>query len=403
MMIKMKKCRNTTAILLWCLLPALGWAQPKYEITLPPVGDDAFYSVDLPYNVLGCARRDLGDIRIRDDKGTEVAWLLREDTESKNSSEFIPLPVEVTATPRHTDVLITGAGEPLSSFVLKIKNADVDKEAELRGSNDGAKWFAVKDRFRLNGTSHPGRTEAMLDLTFPLSDYQYYKLSLNDSLSAPLNVMGVGRMKVESYSKQHLLEVPLTSSHVRTKGKETLLELVLPFNYQFERLDFYISSPRYYRRELRLLQPSGAYSTATLSDTEGCPQLVRMNGYGDTLRLSIANGDDQSLTVDSVKVHVRKYSLVVALKKEARYVMTYGDPRATFPQYDLTFGKQVPDTIARVNISDIKPTEREAEPEEEVSAWLTFFKTYGIWLVIILIIAQILYMVRKMIKKDRGE
>lgn len=370
-------------------------AQPTHKAILPKVGNDAFYSIDLPYEVLGGARTDLADIRIVDGKGKEVAWLLQEDAESKNSNEFIPLPMDVSSLPRRTDILITGAGEPLASLFLKIKNADVSKEAALLGSDDGAKWFVVKDRFQLRRANYSNQTEALLDVTFPLSDYQYYKLSLNDSLSAPLNVIGVGKIKVESYNKQHLLEVPLTGSRISTREKETEIELVLPFKFQFERLDFYISSPRYFRRSLRLVQPLGG--TVVLSDAGGSPQPVPMGGYSDTLRLTISNGDDRPLGIDSIKVYVRKYSVVAALEKNVEYTLTYGDPQAKFPQYDLSFSKQIPGKIDRVMISNIERIPAEVSLKEESSAWLVFLKTYGVWLVIILVIVQILYMVRKML------
>lgn len=390
------KLVNIIALFL-CLAPGKGGAQSTHKGSLPVIDADAFYAIDLPYEVLGGARPDLADIRLLDGTGKEVAWLLREDAESNRSSEFIPLPMEISSRPRRTDVFITAGGTSLSSFVLKIKNADVNKEAALLGSNDGTKWFAVKDRFQLNRTSSPDRTEAFLDLTFPLSDYKLYKLSLNDSLSAPLNVVGVGRMKTESFYKQHLLEVPLKMNRIETKDKDSDLQLVLPFKFQVERLNFYVSSPRYYHRDLQLSQPFSGRFTTSLSNENGYPQPVGLSVYSDTLKLSIQNGDDQPLTVDSVKAFVRKYSLIAELKKGVNYTLTYGDPQATFPQYDLSFSKQLPDSIGRLFISDIERLPVIAQPEES-SSWLTFLKMYGIWIVITLVIIQILYMVRKMVK-----
>lgn len=383
--------------LFFCLVPGKGEAQSTHKASLPVIDADAFYVIDLPYEVLGGARPDLADVRILDGKGKEVAWLLREDAESNRSSEFIPLPMEISSMPRRTDVLITAAGTSLSSFVLRIKNADVNKEAALLGSNDGTKWFAVRDRFQLNRTSSPDQTEAFLDLTFPLSDYKLYKLSLNDSLSAPLNVVGVGRMKTESFYKQHLLEVPLKMSRIETKEKDSDIQLVLPFKFQVERLGFYVSSPRYYHRRLELSQPFSGHFTTFLSNENGYPQPVDLSVYSDTLRLSIQNGDDQPLTVDSVKAFVRKYCLIAELKKGVSYALTYGDPQAAFPQYDLSFSKQLPDSIGHLAISDIERLPVIAQPEES-SLWLTFLKTYGIWIIITLVILQILYMVRKMMK-----
>lgn len=60
------------------------------------------------------------------------------------------------------------------------------------------------------------------------------------------------------------------------------------------------------------------------------------------------------------------------------------------------YSKQIPDKIDRVMISNIERIPA-VSLKKEPSAWLVFLKTYGVWLVIILVIVQILYMVRKMI------
>lgn len=388
-------------LLLLCLLSLKGWSQPGYRATVPPVEEDAFYGIDLPYTVLGGASRDLADIRIWDNKGKEVAWFLREDIESKNSNEFITLPAKITLLPRKTEVLITADAKPYSSFLLKIKNADVDKEGVLLGSNNGTKWFAVKDNFQLNKVSSPDQTESLIGLSFPLSDYKFYKLSLNDFLSAPLNIVGVGWNKAESYNKQNMLKVPLTASRIKTEGKKTTIELVLPFKFDVERLDFYISSPKYFRRSLALSTSLGEAPTAILSDAGGCPQSVSMSSYDDTLRLSVYNGDDRALTIDSIKAYVRKYSVIAELKKGVAYTLTYGDSKAKYPQYDLSFSNRVPKNISHVVIGGVEripAVDIAASSQEKPSAWLIFLKTYGLWIIIVVVIVQILWMVRKMLK-----
>lgn len=387
-------------ILLFCLVSAKGLAQPTHTASLPKVNVDAYYAINLPYEVLGGVSPDFADIRIVDSNGKEVAWLLREDGESIRNKEFIPFPMKISSVPNRTDILITNEGEPLSSFVLKIKNIDVNKEATLLGSNNGVQWFGVKDRFRMNKSSSLNQAEAFLRLDFPLSDYKFYKLSLNDSLSAPLNIIGVGQVKEESLYRQHLLEVPLTRSHVATKKKESVMQLVFPFKYQIERLDFYLSAPRYYNRSMELLQPYEGRFTTTLSNKNGYPQSIAMGVFCDTLRLSIQNGDDQPLTIDSIKAYVRKYSLIAELKTGVNYTLTYGDKQASFPQYDLSFGKQLPDSIVRLTVGDIELCPTTVAQQEESAWWLSYLKTYGIWLIIVLVIIQILYMVRKMMKKE---
>ena len=74
----------------------------------------------------------------------------------------------------------------------------------------------------------------------------------------------------------------------------------------------------------------------------------------DTLRMTIYNGDDQALIVDSIKTYIRKYYLVAYLNKNEIYALMYGDEFANFPEYDLAFGHQLPDSLPRSQVSDIQ-------------------------------------------------
>lgn len=403
-------------VLFFLLIAGNGLAQPIYKAQLLPVGSDGFYAVDLSAEILGGASPDLSDVRILDGNGKEVAWLLKEDIEQNSNNEFIPFQTEIVSEQRKTDLLIDTKGKPLSSFILQIKNADADKNAFLLGSNDRKNWFVVKEHLLLTNTSSQNRTNAFLNLEFPLSDYQYYKLSVNDSLSAPLNVIGVGMVKNESYYKKQIVDIPVKKYTIGEDGKYTDLEIIFPFKYQIEGIVFYISYPQYYNRDIKLYLPATkrsftkkrllkdrehdympAYYEETLSADNGNPVTIGYSQYTDTLKMSIYNGDDQPLTIDSVKTYTSKLYLIAGLKKGNTYTLTYGDKKASFPNYDLSFGKQLPDSIQHISVVNIEQLSVPQQPGSD--KWLFFFKTYGVWLVIAFVIVQILLMVRKIIRQ----
>lgn len=405
------------SVLFFLLIAGNGLAQPMYKAFLPPVGADGFYAVDLSSEVLGGACPDLADVRITDKDGKAIAWLLREDIEQNSSNEFIPFPTEISSAQNKTEILIETKGKSLSSIVLRIKNADADKNATLLGSNDRKSWFAVKDHLYLTNTSSRNRTEAFLNLEFPLSDYPYYKLLVSDSLSAPLNIIGVGMLKDKSFYKQHILNIPIKESSMHTNGEYTDIELVFPYKYQVAGVIFYISSPQFYTREIKFYLPvtkrlltkkrllknreydyTSGYFVETLSADKGNPVIMGYNQYTDTMKMSVYNGDDQPLTIDSIKPYTRKLHLVAGLKAGNTYTLTYGDKQALFPDYDLSFGKQLPDSIPHISITDIQQLTVSAE-QPASDKWVSFFKTYGVWLVIGFVIVQILNMVRKIVKQ----
>ena len=146
----------------------------------------------MPAPLIGAARDDLADLRIRDEHGREVAYFVREATSVSRGRDFEPYPIELIRRTFQTDIRIQTDGERISSFTVRVKHADTNKKAILKGSNDGESWYAVRDRFRFSEQAEVHETEALLTVSFPVSDYRYYLLSINDSLSAPLNILSVG-------------------------------------------------------------------------------------------------------------------------------------------------------------------------------------------------------------------
>ncbi|MDR0893534.1 MAG: DUF3999 domain-containing protein [Mediterranea sp.] len=383
-------------ILLW---GAAANAQPGYRASLPTVPTDGFYAIDLPQEVLGAASPNMKDIRILDAQGVEVAYQPRQDIMSRKSSEWTPMPMEVRAYPHRTELIITPDTLPLSSFILRAKNADLQrKEAVLTGSDDKQHWYGVRGRFDLNALGRGEGTETLFDLSFPRTDYHYYKLSVNDSTTSPYHFIDAGRVKVESYYQQYLLEVPFVQ-HLKQEKNTSEIRLDFQHRYQLCRLDFYVSAPHYYHRNLSV-KTDEHLAYVSLSNEGGLPQSIPITLYTDTVSLSIYNGDDRPLTIDSIKAYIHKVYLIAELKQGMRYSLTYEDPRAKMPQYDLTFTQQLPDNLPHISVGDIETLQRIVVAPTPDPQWLTFLKTYGVWIVILLVMAQLLYMVYKMLKKE---
>ncbi len=391
-------------------------AQPACRATLPAVPGDGYYAIDLPYVIRGYAQPDLADLRIIDNDGREIAWAQREDTERRYAGGFRPFPVEVLSAGKTTQLLVNAAGESLSSLTLRMKNAEVRKQMTLEGSNDRQHWFVVREHIGLVNATNPVLTEAFVQVDFPLSDYHYYKIAINDSLSAPLNITEVGVMKEGYTYVSQLLELPVKDLTIRTEGKQTYVNVVLPYKIEVADVEFYISAPAHYERRMKGWLPERYRSLEgrtllgkrtyvdqqdwdmyTLSSDNGRPSILPFNHYTDTLRMEIDNKDDQPLHIDSVKAYVRKVYLVAALQAEKTYSLTCGDEAATYPQYDLSFARQLPDSLTHltpVNI-EVSPTVVSAA---ERTGWNEVMH-YGLWVVIIAVIMQIIFVVRKLLKQ----
>lgn len=412
--------RITGVLLLLCTVLSAG-AKPRYETVLPTPPKDGYFAISFPYEVAGRARADLSDLRILDAQRNEVPYGVRDDVRQYHRQEFVSYVMEVSHFSRRTDILVEGPGESISSLTLRVKNAEAKKIASLEGSNDSKNWYAIRDRISLDDLADGNATENYLTLQFPKSDYAYYMLSVNDSLSAPLNVMGVGAIRSENDFSRNVWVIPPVKTEIKTVQKNT--EVVLSFGekYLFSKAIFYVSAPQYYSRSVqvvmteepetetdrrpRLIRSKGSFSRdywGGYLDSEDSVHSISLNQYGDTLKFSIYNGDDRPLQIDSIHACVDRQYLVAYLKAGATYRVTAGDDRAEMPRYDLSFQSQLGDTLPALEVT-APWKEREKDPADEPSALMTFVTTYGIWIVIGVIIIQMVYVLYRMGRKMNGE
>ena len=75
----MKILKIKIALLICCFAVMFANAQSTYTAKLPQVDTDAFYIIDLPYQVLGNVCKNFADVRLYDSMNREIAWLLRDD------------------------------------------------------------------------------------------------------------------------------------------------------------------------------------------------------------------------------------------------------------------------------------------------------------------------------------
>ena len=389
-----------------------------YGCRLPAVREEGFYAIDLPWQAIGRARPDRADFRIVDSAGREVAYWMKADKDTVSTPEFISYPMNVRVAGADTEVEVQTGGRAVSSLVFRIKNAETEKKAILRGSNDRLTWYVVKDRFALRPYYKPSQTETELRIDFPLSDYAYYRLWVDDSVSSPLNFLQAGRTG-ESFAVQgRRWQVPAMDCRITDRDYETEILLAYPYKYDFSRIELYVSGPKYYRRAYRFYPwqavsatPGNKPDAPSASDFPDVPKpddpaiasgngpvaVLPVHRYTDSLKIYVYNGDDLPLRIDSVRSCIDRYYLVAYLYPGKVYTLTFGDKMRMAPVYDLSFAAYVPADLPHLTTGEIEVVSagmREAAP----ASWKYFLLTYGIWIVIGAVILQLLYFVWKMMR-----
>ena len=118
-----------------------------------------------------------------------------------------------------------------------IKNADASREVSLSGSDDKKNWFSIRDRFTLIAPQNFSETQEAKLVGFPWSNYEYYLLTIKDSILAPLNILKAGYYESQS-SDGKFTSLPLNvNAYDSVREKKTHVDITfdaLQFVDKFE-------------------------------------------------------------------------------------------------------------------------------------------------------------------------
>jgi hypothetical protein len=347
--------------------------QPAWRAPVGPVQRNGLHAIRLTPEVVGRSQPSLADVRIVAPDSLPVPFVAR--TAPAQLSEMRALPFTMLRNERigHRTVVEfeVPPGTLVDGFTLGIRNAEVGKKARITGSDDRRHWFMVKDEhLSLSGAGHP-RTLRWLDL--PLSDHRYYRIELNDSLTAPVQVLSVGHT-VQARSEGRCGTIASARwDRIEEKGR-TVVRITGDHPLVIDRIHLNVADTTPWRRAYQLhtarqeerrerrrtvlhrwTEDLGGGSIASYERS-----LISAPGTAvDTLFLAIANGDDRPLRITGVEVLQRERVLLANLRTGVPYTLTTGDPAASPPHFDLShFQDSLPapqDTLVPGALTAIPP------------------------------------------------
>src|SRR5690606_26266904 len=191
---------------------------PVAEMQLPEVSSDGFYRIEIPVEYGGFFTPSFSNVRISDGSQHEVPYIPGQAIE-EFQSPFKPY--EIIAKEQRKGCctqLIFRADGQINNLQLRIRNAETSKRASLLGSDDRNTWFALKEKFSLSWVDGKDNTFEIRIIDFPLSNYNYYKIEIDDSLTAPLNILEVGSY---SHPSRRRTLLPLADPAVKVKREGT--------------------------------------------------------------------------------------------------------------------------------------------------------------------------------------
>jgi hypothetical protein len=338
--------------------------------------------MSVPLETIAAARPGLEDLRLFDDQGREVPFLLQRPVQLPKSVRA-PARLDVAMEPEKTiATLETGMAQPLAGVALQSPARNFMKAVLLEGSRDGKLWETITQHqpvFRL-----PDGASSLL-LSFPPETWAFLRVTLNDRSSPPIPLTGA---VLHAASPEPAPSEPLDFKIVsREEGPDQSRLVLEAAGSQVTLAGLQIESPeRLFTRPVSLAYrhygENEIRETVLTRDTiyrialEGQPATSRLEIGEDIflpareLILTIHNSDSPPLPVSSMLARRRPVLVSWLAAAPGPFYLLSGNPLCPAPRYDLAaLPKPVEAELLAAVVSGPlgpNPSYRPAEPIAEL-------------------------------------
>ena len=312
----------------------------KFTAGVSKIQVDDFYKISLPPVVVSKCNPTLSDIRIMDEEGKQVPYLLKIDEAVKTKGNVMSLPILLARKQKdkQTHIIIGNTtGKGLNGLVLSIKNMEAHRSFSVSGSDDSAHWFIIKENIYLENESGIGNENIHYSLSFPKSNYRYFQLIIIGQNILPFNMVKA-EVKSEDLLEGNYLEVP-TPVIFQNDSSNKFSYVVAQFNesFQLNKIAIRAEGPKYFNRPVEIADldaPAIITHGYLCSDSAN---VFLINSKSARLAITIKNDDNHPLKIKSVQGFQLTARLLAYLQKDRHYYLYFGDSSLAQPSYDLKF------------------------------------------------------------------
>jgi hypothetical protein len=349
----MNRCNNLPGFLLWVALlaglSAAGAPLPsawQHEQPLD-VTTNGLVKITLPVETLNTARPALEDLRLYDDAGNEIPYLIERPVPRPKIIQHAKS-FRVDLNPDTTVILLeTGLSEPLDAVTLETPALDFIKAVNVTSSDDGATWQPLalgQVIFRqLSGPSQ-------LRIAIPAGAFKWLRLTVEDQRSQPIPFTGA-LVHAATGTPASGSWIPAVISERDESPGETRLALDLgAANLSIASLRLETVEPLFMREVSVAFPKVSEDSVSEQIIGQGAVYRVALEGHPVSERLTVPleillhsrelillvkNGDSPPLPISSVYVERRSVNLIFFSRHPGAFHLLTGNPDCEPPRYDL--------------------------------------------------------------------
>ena len=387
----------------------------NYERVIGEIKEEQWAKIVLPDALFEKIDPDFSDLRIYGFNGTdtmEAPYLLTfSKGEQIQKEAAFHLLNESKNQKGYFYTFETAADTNVNQLKLSFRQQNFDWHLTLEGSQDQQEWFSLAENYRILAIKNETTDFNYTTVHFPSAGYRYYRISINsDKKPELLNA----RIALNENKNSILKTFPIVLKTLKEEksSKQTIVTCQLSHSVPVAAIKFIVKNKFDYYRAITIdyltdsiKTPQGwIYNYATL--TSGTLNSLSTNDFVfnttllKQLRISIYNGDNQPLQIDSIQVQGYFYELTTHFTQAATYYLMYGNSKATHPDYDLYhFKNKIPKTIASIIPGEEqvikKETSQQVHPLFENKQWL--------WILILIIISVLGVFSYRMINAKKNE
>jgi Protein of unknown function (DUF3999) len=323
-------------------LPSDWQHEQRFDVTTP-----GLVKLSLPAETLDAARPALEDLRLYDDVGNELPYLIQHPTPAtkviQNAKSF-----QVSLNPNTTVITLeTGLAQALDGVTLETPANSFIKSVRVESSSDGRNWQTLAQGqpiFRQpNGVSQ-------LRVAIPAGTRPWLRLTVDDQRSQPIPFTGV-RVHAATGESAPSESLPVTITERHENPGETRLTLNLgAANLNIAAIQIETSEPLF-TRQVTLAVPQVSedgvreqtvgqgviYRVAIEGQPASTNLFVPLEGQvrSRELLLLIENHDSPPLPITAVRAERRPVYLVFMARSAGAHHLLTGNSRCAVPHYDL--------------------------------------------------------------------
>jgi len=323
-------------------LPA-DW-QHEQPFNVPAPG---LVKLGLPVETLDAARPALEDLRLYDDAGNEVPYLIERPVPVvkvvQNVKSF-----HVSLNPSNTVIVVeTGLTQPLDDIVLETPAGNFIKPVRVEGSADLKRW-QVLDQGQPIFRQRDGASR--LHVSFPAGTWPWLRLTVDDQRSQPIPFTGARvRVAVKEPAPTGWLPVIITERDENPGVTRLALNLGAA-NLNLTAVQIETDEPLF-TRHVTLAVPQVSEDTIQEQAVgQGVVYRIAVEGQPASesllvpleslvrsreLLLFIQNQDSPPLPITAVRVERRPVYLVFLARQAGAYHLLTGNRHCAAPSYDL--------------------------------------------------------------------